>query len=139
MTLGLSLAISNGEIRFDIRDVFEAALDGMASDQRAEFLDSISCIDAVVENVASQILNGWTELSSHAARSFGAEPTTVLSSITREIARRSGDVAAREIAELERIAASHEKRANDYMTRFFHLRRMAQEHLSAAQLAEVEP
>lgn len=78
-------------------------LSALTDEQKRELADSLACEDSIIKDVAAQLLTGWTERSSHGARSCGtdAEPTTPLDRARRELANRADSVAKDEIAGLK--------------------------------------
>lgn len=100
---------------------FQWLLSSLGDDQKRELADSLSCEEAVIEDVAAQLLDGWTERSSHGPKSCGAdvEPTGALDRARREIANRAGDVARDEIAALKRALIWSKAMEAHYSTAYF--------------------
>lgn len=94
-------------------------LSALTDEQKRELVDSLACEDAIIADVSAQLLDGWTERSSHGAKSCGsdAEPTSPLDKARRELASRAGEVAQKEIEDLKRSLI---------------WQKMLQEHYSAA-------
>jgi len=88
-----------GNLRIDLHDL----LDSVREENIAEFLESVSCNDKVIKHVTDQILDKWTEncYSGGAAVTADADPRWGLDKAWREVAKRSGEVAKREIERLE--------------------------------------
>lgn len=94
---------------------FEVTLDGwklslnlydligsMTGEDRAKVIDALACSDEVINEVANQIIDGWTTEGSHAASGCGGNPdaTYGLDGARMRIAKASSEIAAKEIAAL---------------------------------------
>ena len=80
-----------------------ALLDSVPKTDLEEFFESVSCNDRVIEHVTSQILDKWTS-SGHSAvvcATATDQNHNALDRAWREVAKRSGEVAKREIERLE--------------------------------------
>jgi hypothetical protein len=88
-----------GKIEFDLHDL----LQDVSIETKLEMLESLACDDQIIKHVADQIITKWTEncYSGGAACVAGAEPRFGLDWAWREVAKRSGEVAEREIERLE--------------------------------------
>jgi hypothetical protein len=116
----MSVSYKDGKIMICTIDLFR----GLIGPERDEFLDRMACEDAVIESVAAQIIEGWTQLGSRAG-SCGthATPHTPLDRAIREVAKRSGEVAKEEIEALETALAAAEaarRKAEDAKWTFYH-------------------
>jgi hypothetical protein len=88
----------NGNLIIDAHELF----DHIDPDKRLEVVESLSCNDTIIKHVTDQLLDGWTENCFCGATGSGSvEPYTILDKAKREIAKRSGEVAKREIERLE--------------------------------------
>ena len=78
-------------------------LDSVKEEDLNEFLETVSCNDKVIKHVTDQILDRWTEncYSGGAACTADADAKWGLDKAWREVAKRSGEVAKREIERLE--------------------------------------
>lgn len=78
-------------------------LEQLTDNELKAFADSVAIQDHVITYVVQQILDGWTDHDSRAALTCVAEtePRNGLGWALREIAKRSGDVASKEIKRLE--------------------------------------
>lgn len=92
-------SIVNGVIQIDILSLIES----LSDDDKKAIIESLSCWDAVVSHVTSQILDGSTENGYWKGHIVVPEPTKNhgIAWATREIARRCDQVAAKEIQRLE--------------------------------------
>lgn len=97
--------IENGCVKFDVA----AMLDEMSTEEKRHLADSLSIQDDIIEDVVSQVLEGWTELSSHGANDCDkAEPTYPLGKAIRRVALGAGGVAARQVEQIVRSMKWHE-------------------------------
>ncbi len=78
-------------------------IEAIDPDQLRLFADSLACSNDVIRYVTQQILDKWTENTSHGMTNYTAqaEPTTGLDWAWRQVSKRSLDVAQREIERLE--------------------------------------
>ena len=67
-------------------------------------IETLSCDDQIIKHVTDQILDGWTENYCSGGSCFIAShsPTTGLDYARREISKRSGELAKKEIEKLEK-------------------------------------
>lgn len=99
-------------------------LGAMTDEQKREIADSLACEDSIIEDVAAQLITGWTEAASHGATSYDASaPSTPLSIARRKVALAAGDVAATEIAELVRQLKWQKQLSDHYSDACFSLQR----------------
>lgn len=95
----MNIKYKEGNLQIDLHDL----LDNVREEDLSEFLESVSCNDKVIKHVTDQILDKWTEngYSGGAAATAVADPKWGLDKAWREVAKRSGEVAKREIERLE--------------------------------------
>lgn len=95
----MKLSYHDGYLTFSVEDLF----DDLSLDTLNRIIDQLACQDAVIDQVARQILVGWTELGSHGAISPIAEvsPKGGIDLAIREVSRRANEVAKCEISRLE--------------------------------------
>ena len=95
----MNIKYKDGNLQLDLHDL----LDNVREEDLSEFLESVSCNDKVIKHVTDQILGKWTEngYSGGAACTADAAPVWGLDKAWREVAKRSGEVAKREIERLE--------------------------------------
>lgn len=95
----MNINYKEGKLQIDLHDL----LDNVREGDLDEFLESISCNDKVIKHVTDQILDKWTEncYSGGVACTADADPRWGLDKAWREVAKRSGEVAKREIERLE--------------------------------------
>lgn len=95
----MNATYKDGKIEFDLH----ALLRDVSVETKAELIESMACDDAIIKHVADQIITKWTEnvCSGGVDCVAGAEPRFGLDWAWREVARRSGEVAEREIKRLE--------------------------------------
>jgi hypothetical protein len=95
----MNINYKDGKLQLDLHDL----LDNIREEDLSEYLENISCNDKVIKHVTDQILDKWTEncYSGGAACTADAAPVWGLDKAWREVAKRSGEVAKREIERLE--------------------------------------
>lgn len=83
-------------------DLYEL-FDNVPVELQRELADALACKDAVIEHVAAQIMNGWTEFSSHGCKGTfdGDVHHSPLGTAIRNVSKASGDVAKQCIVDLE--------------------------------------
>ena len=96
---------------------FAALLDQLSADDKRSLADHLACENCIIDDVAAQIISGWTEAGSHGSRFATAvpEPTTGLAKACRDVAKASGEVARKQIEELEDALRLKTKEACDLM------------------------
>jgi hypothetical protein len=106
----MKLKVEGGNLIVDIYEL----VGELGDESRRELADSVAINDDVIKFVTQQILDGWTECDSHGPVGTAvAEPYTGLEFAWREVAKRAGEVAAKEIARLEaalRLMTEHRDR-----------------------------
>lgn len=112
----------DGKLSFDFHDL----LDRVSPADQVGLIESLSCSDAIIRHVTDQILTRWTENGYCGAERCTAAPDTdgpvivpALDWAARTVARRSGEIAAREITRLEDAL----RRANEDIARLNELHR----------------
>lgn len=83
----------------------------MPDEDKIKLIEELSCEDAIIKHVVDQILDGWTENVYHGAIlvTASSNPKKGLDYAMREVAKRSGEVAAKEIKRLEEALAEANK------------------------------
>lgn len=97
----MKIKFKTGSITFQLHDL----LCQVAPECKRELVESLSCDDEIIRFVTQQILDKWTEggYSGGAYVSAVANPgCNGLDWAWREVAKRSGEVAQREIDRLEK-------------------------------------
>ena len=91
--------ISGTKLEIDLYDLVEE----LDSATLLSLADAVAVQDDVIKYVVQQILDGWTDLDSRGGLlcAAGPLPTRGLDWAIREIAKRSGEVAAKEVKRLE--------------------------------------
>lgn len=79
-------------------------LDDLKAGDLLRLADYISITDLVIDNVAQQIITGWTALGSHGAMDVKCIPSSPLGKAIREVSKMSGEVAKKEIERMERLS-----------------------------------
>ena len=95
----MEIKFKDGNLQIDLHSL----LDNIREEDLSEFFESISCNDKVIKHVTDQILDRWTEngYSGSSNITASAEVYLGLDKVWREVAKRSGEVAKREIERLE--------------------------------------
>jgi len=95
----MEVKYENGRVHFDLDEILAM----LTIDEKMAVADTLACQNDVIKFVTQQILDGWTELGSHGIKCQAAsEPSLGLDWATREVAKRAGEVAKREIKSLSR-------------------------------------
>lgn len=117
----MKVQIEKGSVKIDIA----AMLDEMTADEKRELADALSLQDAIIEDVASQIVEGWTELSSHAADdSEKADPFYPLAKAIRKVALGADAVHERQVEKLVRSlkwCEAQRERVEGWAWKMYHL------------------
>jgi len=93
----MEIRLEEGKLLVPVDEVFQS----LSDEELRGLVDTLACEDAIIVAVAAQILDGWTEMESHGAKSGTAPvPRTPLDRAIREVAKRSGEVAKEEIERL---------------------------------------
>ena len=102
----MSTTYKNGIISFNFSDM----LDSLDFESKQEIIERLACESDIVKHVIGQVLDGHTENWSYGPKNIISEsnPQFGIDWAMRQIAVRSGEVAAKEIERLER-AIEHEK------------------------------
>ena len=97
----------NGKLQLNLSDI----LDCMDAEQKKELVESMSCDGQIVQFVAQQIIDKWTENGYYSGVFCvaSADAWTGLDKAWRDVAKASGDVAKREIERLENALRSSEQ------------------------------
>lgn len=94
----------------DLRAAFDAADDAT----KADILDFVATHDFVLDEVAKQLLGGYTSLDSNGASGFDGLPRTPIDRARRIIAEGASECAAAEIRRLARALESSNKERDHY-------------------------
>jgi hypothetical protein len=96
-----------------------ALLDTLNDDAKKMMIEHLACESAIIRAVTEQILDGVTEEGFSGAECCLAEPDPQrgLDWARREVARRAGDAAAKEIKRLENALAFALKQIQEYQVK----------------------
>lgn len=102
----MQLKYDDGKLSFNAVEL----IDHMDENAKQNVIEILACSDKVIEYVIAQVLDGWTENGSHGGRLCTASdsPARGLDWAVREVAKRSGDVAEKEIERLESAIRSEQ-------------------------------
>jgi hypothetical protein len=98
----MRVTLEKGIIGINAADLVEALND----DDKRQVIETLSCDDAIIAAVASQIVDGWTEAGYHGYTSYSPKPSTALDLAKRYCAEGSSEVAKEQIRRLESMAES---------------------------------
>ena len=103
----MNVKYDKGEIKFDLHDILQS----VSGEDKLAMMESFACDDDIIKHVADQIISKWTENYCSGGTAFpaSAEPRFGLDWACREVAKKSGEVAAREIERLEKAVAYHQE------------------------------
>ena len=107
----MKLKYEQGAVSFDLHGLLEM----VPADQKRELVESLSCDTDLIDFVAQQIINKWTEngYSGGALCSATDAPAYGLDKAWRDVAKASGEVAKREIERLEAALRRSEDRCRE--------------------------
>lgn len=107
----MKLKYEQGAVSFDLHGLLEM----VPADQKRELVESLSCDTDLIDFVAQQIIDKWTEngYSGGAFVTAAIAPAFGLDKAWRDVAKASGEVAKREIARLEDALRRSEARCQE--------------------------
>lgn len=110
----MKLQYEGGMVSFDLHWLLEM----VPAEQKRELVESLSCDTDLIDFVAQQIINKWTENGYHGAALCSAAdaPAYGLDKAWRDVAKASGEVAKREIERLEEALRRSEARCGELLT-----------------------
>jgi len=101
--------IKKGEICVDASDL----IDSLDDDGRITVIEILACHDQIIEGVAAQIVNGWTESMNHGYTTYSPSPSTALDKAKRYLAESASEVAKEQIERLETMATDANRKASE--------------------------
>lgn len=103
----------NGAVTFELCEILQY----LTPEQKLEMMEFFACDDVIIKHVTDQIVERWTENSfSGDLNIFATEnPTYGLDWAWREVAKRSGEVAKREIERLEKSLEYSKQRIGELL------------------------
>lgn len=106
-----SATIVQGRLSFDLYDLLGA----LTSEDRTKVIDTLACCSEVIDEVANQIIDGFTTEGSHGPTGFGGNPDAAhgIDGARMRIAKASSEIAAREIERLADQLKRTEARINE--------------------------
>jgi hypothetical protein len=116
----MKATIEKGRMSFEVADF----MDNLSDDAKLDFIDTLSCQDAVIDFVMQQVVEGWTERGSHGGICCTAQPAPLsgIDKARRDIAKASSDIAAKQIASLEKALAIVTKERHELADELCNLR-----------------
>jgi hypothetical protein len=121
----MNIKIEKGLLNINVADL----LDHLEPESKLYFVEALACDGDVIKYVTQQILDDCTENGFYGSTSVSAQanPQESLDFAKRDVARRSSEVAAKEIKRLEDALMHSEKVAQDLRTELFALRERRRE------------
>lgn len=109
----------DGKISFDLHGLLE----GIQPVEKIPMVESLACDDDIIKHVAAQIISKWTEncYSGCAFVTASDSPQFGLDWAWREVAKKSGDVAKREIERLEDALRREKNKTTELYEEIRHL------------------
>jgi len=109
-----------GKLSIDVSALFY----DMEDEQKIRFADTLSVEDAIIKNVAQQIINGMTDSCSYGACDDDkANPSWPLALAIREVSKGANDIAKRQIERLENALKHQEayhRKVSDWAWSMWH-------------------
>ncbi len=95
----MNVKYKDGKLELNLHEL----LGSVSAEDKLDMVESLACDDEIIKHVADQIIKKWTENCYHGSTHITAtvEPALGLDWAWREVAKRSGEVAKREIERLE--------------------------------------
>jgi hypothetical protein len=117
----LQVEIVEGKLQVEVVDLLER----VDADKLMSLADNLAITDQVIQFVVQQILDGWTELDSHAGTCVrpSPDPCTALDTAVREVAKRASEVARKEIERLEETLRKERRESEELSQQLADLRR----------------
>lgn len=107
----MKVEFKDGHFQFNAYDVIEVIMR-----EHPDLVEAVACDTRVIDLVAQQIMNKWTENGSYGyVGSAQSIQYGGLDLAWREVAKASGEVAKREIERLEQSLARSEKQYQDLL------------------------
>ena len=101
--------IKKGVLCVDASDL----IDSLDDDGRVSIIDMLACHDQIIELVAAQIVEGWTEGGNHGYTTYGPLPSTPLDKAKRYLAESASAAAKEQIERLATMASDALQKERD--------------------------
>lgn len=98
-------------------------LSSLSGEQEKQLIEQLSCSDAIIEHVTSQIVNGLTENGYSGYVGCNAEPSTALDMAIRTVAESSSGIAKCEIKKLQTDSTRYHVMYREWMGKYYDLER----------------
>ena len=105
----MKIEIKDNKLQIDV----SALLEELKGEDLIDLADALSCTDAVIKNVADQIIHGYTELDS-SGYTGGEPPHTPLDKAVAEISVSVDNIQARRIRRLESLLVSKTEQSEEH-------------------------
>lgn len=116
--MSIQISLEGDSLTINVLDV----LDGLSIEQKNQLIEQLSCREDVIKHVSDQLVHGCTEDGYSGFTGSAASCSTAMDKAVRDIAMFSGEIAAKQIAQLERELAANIKSRNEYMNKYFDLK-----------------
>jgi hypothetical protein len=114
----MKVTYAEGILSLELVDVIHE----MTDEEQLLLVESLSCQDSIIEFVGQQIIKGWTESGFHGGRHWGgAEPSTPLDKLIREIVEKDDEITKKEIKRLCDLVKFHEEQTKKEHEKLFAL------------------
>lgn len=107
----------DGQLEIDICSL----LDSLSAEDKLQFIETLSCEDAIIKHVADQIFDGFTENVYCGREGFLIEPQTPLMIARERVVKFADETAQKEIDRLKRFAKNQEEQAKKYSDLYWEL------------------
>lgn len=103
----MKVEYKTGTITLDLHELLQS----VSPETKQELIESLSCDDDIIRHVSEQIISGWTDnmYCGSSACTANPDPTLPLDKARREIAKHAGEIAKKQIEELESALAQSKK------------------------------
>ena len=113
-----------GRIAVNVADL----IDCLSDEDKVHIVELLSCDEKIIENIAAQIVDGWTEAGYHSGITYGPMPHTALDKARRLVAKAAPDLRDKAITRLEEIAVRAQKDASKAFSKQLAAERKAEDY-----------
>lgn len=116
--MSIETKLINDDLSINIVDL----LSSLSGEQEQQLIEQLSCSDTIIKHVSDQIINGLTENGYSGFISCDAELSTALDFAVRNIAKANSEIARNQIESLEKNLERSNKRASEYVNKYYDLK-----------------
>ena len=120
----MNAKLIDGRIAVNVADLIESLKD----EDKVHIIELLSCDEKIIENVAAQIVDGWTKAGYHSGITYGPMPYTALDKARRLVAKAAPDLRDKAIVRLEEIAVAANKEASEEFSKRLAAERRLEEY-----------